>query len=552
MSSRASMAEDGQPATRQGVDTPVPAPTCMDPPPPYFDSRPPLYPTVETPHSSRPNTGAGAHYSSPPPSEVESRSPRPGIGIESQCPVRPLLDASKLHPLMAAAYHNKTKSPLCRLPEAVLVRLMQRCDRVTVECLRRSSRVFLHIFTVAYPSECWQIRGEPWPRSKVSWAFPMSREWLPLFQRLIGRETLCEGCNTARAAPNWARRVAALVDTYLHCSGCRADHPVCLFSAAERCKSPPEWVCIGHQGFIRLCEHVTVPWSRIADEAARRSTEVLGFDCKQFVACENSDHVRFDTHAQREALDYLYCVPLRKYPSLETNFDIVGHTFTVNMRWGSHMPLVMRKDGRFEAEDFAKEVEVRYREARFICPQINSGGSLSQMLCDPVNCDCLAYTGKELFDWDRPSELSVATSQARHDCPNIGLVRPGFDHRQMIGGTCFSRANILVFDIDGFGSYSCFIGISGWRWGKSCACLGYSSSLTFRLDDDKRLKGMGASWYAALDPDSYRICDDKDGFGVYWCKSEGCMNYYRLNMYCRLGRLNAPFKPRTAFRHECS
>lgn len=58
--------------------------------------------------------------------------PPPYVTVEAHLPC-PLLDASKLHPLMAAAYHNKTESPLCRLSDAVLVRLLQLCDNVTVE-----------------------------------------------------------------------------------------------------------------------------------------------------------------------------------------------------------------------------------------------------------------------------------------------------------------------------------------------------------------------------------------------------------------------------------
>jgi len=58
-------------------------------------------------------------------------------------------EASKLHSLIAAAYYNKTLSPLCSLPDEVLVRLLQLADRITVECLRRASRTFLRLFHVA-------------------------------------------------------------------------------------------------------------------------------------------------------------------------------------------------------------------------------------------------------------------------------------------------------------------------------------------------------------------------------------------------------------------
>ncbi|KAK0726789.1 hypothetical protein B0T26DRAFT_691765 [Lasiosphaeria miniovina] len=56
------------------------------------------------------------------------------------------LIAQGLDPLVAASYYNLTSSPLCRLPDELLLDIMGRVDWVGLQCLRRSSRVFMRLF----------------------------------------------------------------------------------------------------------------------------------------------------------------------------------------------------------------------------------------------------------------------------------------------------------------------------------------------------------------------------------------------------------------------
>ena len=66
----------------------------------------------------------------------------------------------------------------------------------------------------------------------------------------------------------------------------------------------------------------------------------------------------------------------------------------------------------------------------------------------------------------------------------------------------------------------------------------FESSFALPLDGE-HLKLMDKKWYDALDPNSYNLTDDAEGFGVYWCKTEGCNNYYRFS-HSRLKRLLKP------------
>jgi len=47
---------------------------------------------------------------------------------------------------------------------------------------------------------------------------------------------------------------------YLHCAGCGEDHAAGYFSVRQRQLPPTQRLCIGREGFVRLCEHRVVRW----------------------------------------------------------------------------------------------------------------------------------------------------------------------------------------------------------------------------------------------------------------------------------------------------
>lgn len=492
-------------------------------------------------------------------------APPPYTTVEAHC--FPVLDESKLHPLFAAAYRNKTKSRQCRLPDAVLIRLMRLSDNVTVECLRRTSRVFLRLFPVAFGPPCWteeHLERHPWPISRPKWLVGEQDSLL----QLIDRDQLCEDCAAAKAAPDWLMRRAALLDTYLHCSGCQADHAACLFSASERCKPQSERLCIGHEGYMRLCEHETVSWSVIAAEAAKKlrsQTKAQREVNSVLTLCRKTYHklpygsTRLANlfRRQQKSLNHLKQPGLSPYPVLYTRFEEHSsqkYTFTLQFEWSSHISLAMKTDGRFEAEDFKRQTESRFqREGKFICPQSSLGMSLSQMFCDPVRCDCLAYAGMGSFDWGRPLKSWVKAETCRSK-PSLGLYNRLFAETGEIylddfssRTTCCSRFHRGSRYLEGYHNFATIVKCEE---GKNCFILLCCLSIAFTLHEQQGPEGimMDPSWYACLDPDSYRIFEDNDGFGVYWCKSKGCRNYYRFAQF----RLNHLLKDSEGYWRLCS
>ncbi|KAK3381124.1 hypothetical protein B0H63DRAFT_523856 [Podospora didyma] len=51
-----------------------------------------------------------------------------------------------IHPVVGAALHNLTYSPLCSLPDHIRLRIMTQAGPVSLFCLRRTSRIFLRLF----------------------------------------------------------------------------------------------------------------------------------------------------------------------------------------------------------------------------------------------------------------------------------------------------------------------------------------------------------------------------------------------------------------------
>ncbi|ROW00977.1 hypothetical protein VSDG_02621 [Cytospora chrysosperma] len=177
-----------------------------------------------------------------------------------------------MDPLVAAAWHNQSVSPLHRLPDNILTRIIGMLDNCGVECIRRAARRF--------PPLCTEIilgrlrtylpraadadehehnyRGPfSWPRFSSMSHKGQAKELLRLVEgrggmpddrpqllRLLHRDWYCDGCLAAEEAPDWSQRVERL-RRFLYCSKCAVEHPACLFSASQRLEKSHFRVCIG-------------------------------------------------------------------------------------------------------------------------------------------------------------------------------------------------------------------------------------------------------------------------------------------------------------------
>jgi len=61
-----------------------------------------------------------------------------------------------------------------------------------------------------------------------------------------------------------------------------------------------------------------------------------------------------------------------------------------------------------------------------------------------------------------------------------------------------------------------------------CLCLYYTRNVAILRNDPGYVK-VPHGWIEAVDPDSYRLRDDRDTYGILWCRDEACANYYRYS-----------------------
>ncbi|KAK8065837.1 hypothetical protein PG997_012584 [Apiospora hydei] len=99
--------------------------------------------------------------------------------------------------------------------------------------------------------------------------------------QLLWRDRVCDDCTELRRDPAAYERALRRVYQTMLCSGCKAYHPVFLFSRVERQKGPSRRVCIGRQGQIRLCQHKMVEWQHLAGygSSSNGHTPINKYEC---------------------------------------------------------------------------------------------------------------------------------------------------------------------------------------------------------------------------------------------------------------------------------
>ncbi|KAK3374222.1 hypothetical protein B0T24DRAFT_625958, partial [Lasiosphaeria ovina] len=240
------------------------------------------------------------------------------------------------------------------------------------------------------------------------------------------------------------------------------------------------------------------------------------------------------------------CCPFS--PTVNCGFRNVDKcsTFVVKLAWSGHMPLTMGRDGYFEAQHLENGLRKLYQEqGHFVCPQIRPGPVAGATLCDPTRCDCVNYAGRTETGWPRPpaewKERATCRVNREHGLGRGSVVKhlrkKGLGC-QRINGQCYHEFS------QGRPFQGCYdlqsADIIGCEKDNDCIVVSYHSCVAVALDEsNQHLRDMNANWYHALDPDSYSLTKDIEGFGVYWCKGQGCRNYYRFTR----SRLRGVLKP---------
>ncbi|KAK3986482.1 hypothetical protein QBC44DRAFT_402655, partial [Cladorrhinum sp. PSN332] len=268
------------------------------------------------------------------------------------------------------------------LPQAVIVHLMSFLDPVSLQCFRRACRVFFLDFqkslgpciSTLTDSQCMALTA------------------------LLRHDGYCADCNAARRAPSWFRKTEHATKRYLRCSACRAGHPGCLFTPAQR-KAEPR-VCVAHTGSIRLCEHKSVTWSQLV--AASKKAKLKRGSAQVIAECKKRSHSKT---SQSHRL-WRVTRPFRKnsnaaplgpqHPRLYLVNDMTSG-IGIKLCWSPHLSLApIERATICPAKAMTSMFQrLRRHQTKFICPKLGPGQVLEARVFDPNSCGCLMYNQLE-------------------------------------------------------------------------------------------------------------------------------------------------------------
>jgi hypothetical protein len=470
-----------------------------------------------------------------------------------QCSTSPLVIANSedMDPLIAAGFRNLAHSPLCRLPEELLLDIMKRLDIVSIQCLRRVSRLFLRLFSSpTFRSSC-DNSNHPLD-SYEHWYEPTrSFTWSKEFQVLLDKDLTdyCENCRTRRTHPSWTSKSNVVTTTYLHCSGCCADHPACLFSKIQRSTPSKTRVCIGREGFVRVCEHQVVTWKEVIQtglQLARLDTEFATVFLKK---CHRESH--FPRHHVK---DTSLINRQQIYPEIHITGSRKRRVY-IDLTWDGHLYL---PDTGFDEEGYNKIAtpslireqlkQFRQGTAEFIVPEFSPGRLIEMHCFDPNRCSCLRYAGVEQLPkgWqltpDQGPEFLACKRQLyvneefehlacrRYPSSRLGPLRSFQINQQesLQGEQKRIESHFTATQTTGtirHGSSRVTIRIQPCPSEVRCLQIHYNRRIT--IIPEVRTGCITWAWCQALDPDSYKLTDDDQTFGILWCRQPNCKNYYR-------------------------
>lgn len=452
-----------------------------------------------------------------------------------------------MDPLVAAVWHNETGSPLHRLPDDILTRIIDTLDNCGVECIRRASRKFPPLCTeiilgrlrtylpcakdVDEVAESY--RGPfTWPRFSSMSHRGQAEELLrvaegrggmpgdrPQLLRLLHRDWYCEGCRAAEEAPGWGQRIERL-RRFLYSSKCAAEHPACLFSASQRREESHFRVCIGYEGYLRICGHEQgiIRWSDVLDAETKTG----------YIQCKHSRHTLLCSEARTNVHGVM--VPVcgaalseQIHPTLE----IFGEK--IYIMWNAHLNLGRTGWPLTAAALRPRLADIRNNAGRFIYPTTAQGMDPRDLPefrgFDPNNCDCVHFEGLQNVSSLKGGHTTVST---------YGLALPddlgSSGQRRQLWPPKKCQCKLMMHGkgrLDANGTYSYGPGPSNARI-HPCHTTGWCLVLRYRRSFLRRTcKGhIDPHWYQYLDPDSYNLTADRDGLDVYWCRQKQCRNYY--------------------------
>lgn len=455
-----------------------------------------------------------------------------------------------MDPLVAAMWHNENLSLLHRLPDRLLLKIIEMLSDTSVECIRRVARRFPPLCVREVMSPLRGSRPRLSETGPLNWPrFGSSSYLRPQFLQLIDRDEYCDDCQAAWKSPGWEQRLHLLTE-YIHCSACDADHPACLFSATQRLKPARMRYCIAHEGYMRICDHDagTFRLSRLLNPEHRHPwyQRKQKNDGPTILRCRHPSHDKscskepggsFPKSKRGCGSTSGFCHGIR-WPEIRGWWTEPDR---VDIYWTAHIPF----NGQMDALR-TQLGEICENAGKYIVPRAANARETPELRCfDPNDCHCVIYPGSDNVRWEWECGPWIPGSTKCLSDPFAGLdtlqpTRPpgsaisGVVHRVVqtiksrVRPTCTAEPkthrsrDAPPGSPPRFGPGRSVVEVKPCHTGKDCLVVDYIRAILV-------CKGREIYpwWYNALDPNSYNITDDQDGLGVFWCAQPHCRNYFK-------------------------
>lgn len=328
-----------------------------------------------------------------------------------------------VHPLLAACAHNKEFGRLLKLPDEILLTILSFLlpDLRDIYSIRRVCRRLRSVtddYSLAFQlfnghnidkgsHMLYHDRFISRENSRAPFRIVLPLQSEPEFQLTIMKDTLCKPCQAAhggRMPPKGCVFIESS-EKNIHCGGCHSHHNTNSFSHAQRQREARDRVCIGREGRLRLCEHVSIGWADIEDHLVASSRKADFFEAVSdfHIACEHPSHNFACKSTSRPAPSETSCNdhtrPCARLQIDRNSPDSSWAPISLVLCWkpySSFMTLAAPENGQIEATKLRELFGVYGKDAaRFIVPGPNQN-TTPEMLCfDPDQCGHILYRNGE-------------------------------------------------------------------------------------------------------------------------------------------------------------
>lgn len=411
-------------------------------------------------------------------------------------------------------------SPLCRIPDELLLLIMERLRGPDLASLRRTSRIFLRLFQDGRFRLVRTVDRGPWPRMRYL-TYVDKRD---LRQRLL-EDKYCSSCYGMRMAVKKGPVGQALCRAPLYCAGCGGPHSAGLFSPWERAiGDPTRRICIAHEGHLRVCQHRVITWSDIQRWSSFLSPELPSYKA---LVCRAQSHLSQCGKTPGENAGS---------GGVTVKLVLVGSgQIKVTAEWEVHVSVPYRKGARnvYGAEEVRNMAESLHADAgQHIVPRFQADQPPHMTAFDPNFCGCLDYAGRGLLDWQMASKAGMRDCCRKNR--SRGLFTPHGPFRRQLGFLCGrSEKHVAKYNAGSDKLHYFHIVFRRCCSGEEGTGVMVAHRHSFTLScgprrwppDPREANFPPPEWFRVIDPVSYGLEGDAASRHILWCEDQRCANH---------------------------